>query len=50
MLLECLSYLGLWGEMIEVGNEALEIHPNSGPCYSWLGDAYNQLGKIKHAR
>ena len=24
MLLECLSYLGLWGEMIEVGNEALE--------------------------
>ncbi len=50
MLLESLSYLGKWGEMIEIGSKAIEIHPNIGPCYSWLGDAYNQLGKKKQAR
>ena len=49
MLLESLSYLGKWEEMIEIGDEALKNHPNFGPSYYWLGDAYNQLGKRKKA-
>jgi len=49
MLLECLSYIGKWEEMIKVGERALKLHPNFGPSYSWIGDAYNQLGKQKQA-
>ena len=49
MSLECLSYLGKWEEMIEIGEEAIKIHPNFGLNYSWLGDAYIQIGKRKHA-
>ena len=49
MLLESLSYLRKWEEMIEIGEEALKNHPNFGPNYSWLGDAYNQQGKRKQA-
>ncbi len=49
MLLECLSYLGKWEEMIEIGDKAIKIHPNFGPSYSWLGDAYSQLGKRMQA-
>jgi len=49
LLLESLSYLGKWEEMIEIGDKALKIHPNIGPNYSWLGDACDQLGKRKQA-
>ncbi len=50
MLLESLSYLGKWEEMIEIGDEAIKIHPNFGASYFWLGDAYSQLGKRKEAK
>ncbi|MFX1317257.1 MAG: tetratricopeptide repeat protein, partial [Promethearchaeota archaeon] len=49
VLLESLFYLGKWEEMIEIGEEALKNHPNYGPNYSWLGEAYNKQGKRKKA-
>jgi len=45
MLLESLSYLARWEEMIAIGEEAIKLHPNFGPNYHWLADAYNELGK-----
>ncbi len=49
MLMESLSYLGKWEEIIEIGEEVIKIHPSFGPNYSWLGDAYIQIGKRKQA-
>lgn len=49
MVLECLSYLGNWKEMIIIGDEVLKIDPNYGPIYYWLGEAYIQLGNRKKA-
>jgi len=49
MLLESLSYLARWEEMVTVGEEAIKNHPNFGPIYHWLADAYNELGKKEKA-
>ena len=45
MLLESLYYLARWEEMISIGEEAIKLHPDFGPNYNWLADAYNKVGK-----
>ncbi|MFX0001193.1 MAG: tetratricopeptide repeat protein [Candidatus Hermodarchaeota archaeon] len=45
MVLESLSYLARWEEMVSIGEEAIKIHPNFGPNYHWLADAYYEVGK-----
>jgi tetratricopeptide (TPR) repeat protein len=50
MVLESLFYLSRWDEMVSIGEEAIKLHPNFGPLYHWLGDAYTQIGKKDKAR
>ncbi|NHJ20191.1 MAG: tetratricopeptide repeat protein, partial [Candidatus Lokiarchaeota archaeon] len=45
VLLESLSHLGKWEEMIKLGTTALELHPKYGPIYACVGDAYSKLAK-----
>ena len=49
VIMESLSYLGKWEEMIKVGDRALKIHPKNGTIYICLGDAYSELEKEKQA-
>lgn len=49
ILLESLSYLGKWNEMIKIGNTALKLHPKYGPIYACVGDAYSKIGKRNQA-
>ena len=45
VLLESLSYLARWEDMIAVGEQAEKKDINFGPNYLWMGDAYSELGK-----
>ena len=49
IILESLSYLGKWDDIIIIGDRALKIHPKHGPVYVYLGEAYSKLGKEKQA-
>ncbi|MFX0105773.1 MAG: tetratricopeptide repeat protein [Candidatus Hodarchaeota archaeon] len=44
-LLESLSYLGKWEEIIDSAGEAIKINPNYGPYYVWLGEAHSKLNE-----
>ena len=50
LLLECMSYLDKWEEIIEYSKKALKIHKNFAPIYLWLGEAYLNLKKDKQAK
>ena len=50
LLLESLSYLDKWEQMIEYGKKALRIHKNFAPIYLWLGEAYVNLKEEKQGR
>lgn len=50
LLLECISYLDKWEEIIEYGKKALKIHKSFAPIYLWLGEAYLNLKKDKQAK
>ena len=47
VVLESLSYLGKWEEIINIGKQSLKIHPKCGPIYVFLGEAYSKLDKSK---
>lgn len=49
IILESLSYLGKWMDIIKIGGRALKIHPKHGPVYVYLGKAYSNLEKEKKA-
>ena len=49
VILESLSYLGKWEEMIKIGEKGRKFHPKNGPIYIGLGEAYSKLEKRKQS-
>ena len=50
MLLESLSYLGQWEEIISVGEQARQKGINFAHNYIWIGQAHDELGKHEIAK